>query len=160
MAERFERDNEVWEHYAPDTGEAQGYWVPPRRGYSTTAACFNIAVIEGLFGIRPAQPGFASVSIRPAFPDEWAFAHIDTTVNGQRICYTMTREGGRMVYDFSGTTARIEELCLPLPPEWTGRAVLANIAGTVRPLRGEKRSCFERKGELAIEILQLVLRQA
>lgn len=148
MAERFEQDNEVWEHYDPDTGEPEGYWVPPRRGYSTTAACYNIAVIEGLFGIRPAQPGFASVSIRPAFPDDWTFAHIDTTVNGQRIRYTMTREDRRVVYDFSGSTTPIAELCLPLPLDWAGRRVSANIEGVVRPLRGEGRPCFERKTPL------------
>lgn len=104
--------------------------IPPSPPVSTSL------LSRGLFGIRPAQPGFASISIRPAFPGDWRFAHIDTTVNGHRIRYTMTREEGRVVYDFSGTTARIVELCLPLPPDWFGKRASANVEGVLRPCVG------------------------
>lgn len=143
LAERIEQDGEVWEHYDPETGDPGGYFVPPRRGYSTTSACFNIAVIEALFGVRPLQPGFASVSICPAFPEDWRFARIDATVNGHRIRYTMTRDEQRVLYDFEGTSARIESLRLPLPSEWMGKRVSASVRGVVRPLRGEQRPCLE-----------------
>lgn len=152
MARRFERDDEVWEHYDADTGEAQNYWVPPRRAYSTTAACFNIAVIETLFGIRPVQPGFASVSIRPAFPEEWHFARIDTTVNGQKIRFTMTKEERKVTYDFGDTSARIDEFCVVLPSSWVGKRLAANVEGVFRPLKGEARTCFERTTPLPSDV--------
>jgi len=155
LAHRIAQDDEVWEHYDADTGEAQNYFIPPRSGYSTTCACFNIAVIETLFGIRPLEPAFRRVSVRPAFPDDWTFAQIDTTVNGCHICYTMTASSDRIVYDFRGSSTVEASLCLPLPAAWSGKPVEANVPGVLRTMRGEPRPCFDTHLALGETVVQL-----
>jgi len=107
------------------------------------------------FYIRPLEPGFRRVSIRPAFPDDWAFAQIDTTVSGTRVCYTMTATPDRLVYDFRGSSAVEASLCLPLPNGWSGGQVEANVPGVVRTMTGEPRPCFETRltlGETVVEV--------
>ena len=138
QAERFAQDGEVWEHYDPDTGEPGG-----RRGYSTTSACLNIAIVEGLFGIRPASPGFARVSVRPAFPPAWTGASIDLVTNGRGIRYVMQTTADHVSYDFGGTADVEVDLLLPLPPDWVPSKVSSNVKGRARWLRGERRPCFE-----------------
>ncbi len=157
LAHRIAQDDEVWEHYDPHTGEPQNCFIPPRRGYSTTSACFNIAVVETLFGIRPLEPGFQRVSFRPAFPEDWTSAQIDTTVSGCRICYTMTASPDRIVYDFRGSSTVEASLCLPLPVAWSGKPVEANVPGVLRTMRGEPRPCLDTQLGLGEGVVELTV---
>lgn len=138
QADSIAQDNEVWEHYDPATGEGEG----SRRGYSTTSACLNIAIIECLFGIRPQTPGFDAISIKPAFPESWPSAAIDMEVSEQRIAYTMTATAAQLVYDFAKSANIWAELVLPLPADWQKGEVRASVSGTFRFLRSEHRQCF------------------
>ena len=145
QAERIARDGVIWEHYDPDTGEPLGKdgGPRPRAHYSTTAACLNIAIVEALFGLRPAAPGFARLSVRPALPADWDKATLDAQVNGRRIRYSVTQSATRVALDFAGSDNLPTDVVLPLPEGWEPERVRINIPGVVRWLKGEQRVCLE-----------------
>lgn len=155
LSDRFEKDDEVWENYDPETGSHKDYFVPARKGYDTTSACLNIAIIESLFGLRAETPGFASVSIRPSFPEDWTFAEIDVTVNRRRFHIRMEADRNKIVYDFTGSDPVPAHLVLPLPISWEGRTIRTSVDAQIRTLRGENRPCLEAQlplaGSLVIE---------
>ncbi|MFA6111849.1 MAG: hypothetical protein WDA75_24065 [Candidatus Latescibacterota bacterium] len=71
------RDQDCIEWYYPDgsigeNGTGESYH---RDRYGISATAHISAVVEGLFGIRPAAPGFREVSIAPAFPFRRDQAH-------------------------------------------------------------------------------------
>ncbi len=145
QADRIALDDEVWEHYDPATGSPHGYHVAARRGYSTTSACLNIAIIEALFGVRPESPGFLSVSIEPAFPASWQNASIDMTTNGRRLAYTMSSSEREVTCDFEGSSTVPASIVIPLPDNWETGKARANVNGEFRVLRGEKTPCFSTR---------------
>jgi len=64
------RDGDCLEWYYPDgtTGEHGTGATYHRDRYGISATAHIVAIVEGLFGIRPAAPGFGVVRIEPAFP--------------------------------------------------------------------------------------------
>ncbi len=155
QSDRFATDDEVWEHYDPETGSPHDYYVPARIGYATTSACLNIAIIEALFGLRPASPGFASVSIRPDLPGEWDHASLETMVNGRRFILRMKQSEKEVSWDFCGSDEVPARLILPLPAQWKGHPIQSCMDGTIRPMKNEDRFCLEvnaRLGNLQVMV--------
>lgn len=71
------RDGDCLEWYYPDgshgeDGAGESYH---RDRYGISATAHISAIVEGLFGIRPATPGFREVNIAPAFPFRRDQAH-------------------------------------------------------------------------------------
>jgi hypothetical protein len=147
-SEAYARDADCREWYTQN-GEGRGHIQ-----YGISATAHLCAVIEGLFGIRPAKFGFSEVEIHPNLPFAWSGSDVAIRVtlpNNGFLHYVYHRdEPGRTttltIETDQPRTAHIRVI-VPGPVDsvrWDGQAVKCNMAlepgvGTVvlleRPIR-------------------------
>ncbi len=95
-AEVIHRDNDCLEHYCLDGAvDHTRYYCRDR--YIVGGTAHLSALIEGLFGITPARPGFAEVNLRPNLPLFRRYHHSshpsDWSGRDNRICVNLGLRG-------------------------------------------------------------------
>lgn len=108
-AEAACRDGDFIEWYYRDgsVGETNTAEVYHRRRYAASATAHIVSIIEGLFGIRPAGPGFNEINITPAIPYQLEKSTSKNYWVDNDIEIAVTLPGGKSLgYSFRYETAR------------------------------------------------------
>jgi len=98
-----DKEPREWYYLAGGSPARSAHYPLARGPYTATAGAHLSAIVEGLFGLRPTEPGFRTVQLAPCFPLEWKQAKIALPLSDTgALSISYRHEPGRLRVEITG----------------------------------------------------------